>query len=255
MFKYVIPLCFFCSAASAQDVPGADQYLAYETAMEEMQQLVMTLESMMSDKEVDKERGRVVIAELSNHRESVELHLTNAIAEGNAAAIYMKARLVRAGAWSNSNKSAGREIACALYEEAAQKGLVAGAVAYVNCLAVIYPPTPEVERSRVLLRRALEGQDLYQAAYPFPISHAYCFERKLEPIGPDEDPTEKLKQFGQPVALTSEQFRAEGSYLLAAAGLSKKKEQAANDLNSAFQAGCQTDGMRLKPRLLSVEKT
>jgi len=248
MSQYMIPLSFYllCSTAIAQQMPGADQYLAYESAMKDMQQSAQTLQSMMSDKIVDKEKGRAAFSELSNNRDKVEQHLTDAIAEGNAAAIYMKARMVQIGAWSDSDKSKNRETACGLYGEAAQKGLVAGAVAYVNCQKS-FPPSPMLETSQTLLRKVLEGQDIYQEAYPLPVDHAFCFERRLEPIAPGEDPAEKLRQFGQPLMLTAEQYRAEGFYRLAAGSATEKKGQTESDLHSAFQSGCQTDGLRMRP--------
>ncbi|MCO8311815.1 hypothetical protein NHU87_14315 [Pseudomonas mandelii] len=240
-----LSVCLFCSTASAQQMPGADQYLAYEAAMTAMEQSALALQSIMGDKTVDKEKGRAAFAELSNDRDKVEQHLTQAIAEGNAAAIYMKARMVQGGTWSDSDPSKNRETACGLYGEAAQKGLVAGAVAYLNCQKS-FPPSPMLEPSQILLRNVLEGQDVYQDAYPLPIDHGFCFEARLKPIEPGEDPAEKLRQLGQPVMLTAGQFRAEGFYRLAAGSLAEKQGQTESDLRSAYEAGCETDGLRMR---------
>lgn len=250
MYRALIPLMVsvFCLTANAQPAPpGAEPYYQFQLAVGELQQSVKEYESIVSVGSVDEKTGQAIAARITASQEKLDHHLAMAMKEGNAAAFYMKARLVESSRLKNPDRTKRLEAACAFYSEAAKRGFVAGAVAYVNCNTTL-PKSPQYETSRTLLRNALNAPDLYKAEYPFAITHAYCFEPKLEPLKPDEDPSEIIKAFAKPTLLEAEEFRAEGFYRLAADNSTPKSSQSEQDLRSAFEAGCQTDGLRLKPK-------
>lgn len=248
----LLSLLAFPVAGAQTTPPGAEAFNQFVTAYWELQESSQALMAMMTEKAPDKAKGRALVEQINEDKNKVDRYLEQAIKEGHAVAFYSKARMVQFGDPKNLDLTKKREAACALYGESAKRGLIIGAVAYVNCSNTI-PPTPQYEASRTLLRNALNAADIYQDVYPLAITHAYCFERKVEPLQEGEDPLEKMKVWAQPTQLEAEQARAEGFYLLAADYSSPTSSQSQQDLDNAFRAGCQTDGLRLKPKPPKVD--
>lgn len=255
MFRKLIALFYFLTfpvTAAQTTPPGSDAYNQYLMTYGDVQDSAQSLTAMMAEKTPDKANGRALIQQLIEGQAKAERYLEQAIQQGNAAAVYIKARMVQFGDPKNLDLTKKRKDACDLYGESAKKGLVIGAIAYEECSHTI-PPTPQYEASRRLLRKTLDAGDIYHDMYPLPATHAYCFERKIESLQEGEDPIKKMKQWAQPIQLEAEQARAEGFYRLAADYSSPKSSQSQQDLDSAFRIGCKTDGLRLKPKPRTVD--
>lgn len=244
----LLMVALFCSSAVAQaSAPGSQAFDQFQTAFWQWQGNVQTLVAMAAEKTADKAKGLALVEQIKQDKIDTDRYLQQAIDDGSAAALYTKARMVLFGDPGNLDLTKKRETACGLYGEAAQKGLIIGAIAYVNCSNTI-PKTSRYDESRALLRKALNAGDVYQDVYPFAINHAYCFERVIEPLKEGEDALEKMKVWAQPTLLEAEEARAEGFYLLAADYSSPTSQQSQEDLDNAWRAGCKTDGLRLKPK-------
>ncbi|MCP1446011.1 hypothetical protein J3D54_005143 [Pseudomonas sp. GGS8] len=179
--------------------------------------------------------GLVSEVEQTNNR--LNVHLDNAIAAGHAVAMYQKAKLLLAASIIKN-----KEPACELYGRAAEQGLMAGAVEYAKCLP-FYPPTTEYSRRLSILQTTVEGQDFYQSEYPLLTAFPFCFPKHKPALQPGEDALQWVVDNARPQALSSENFRAEGYYVLAMGGTSDA--QIVSFLNSAFEHGCREDSARV----------
>lgn len=239
---------FVCSTAVAEtEPPGTDSFNQYLTAYWDGQALSKELLLMATEDSPDKAKAKVVGEKILENKNKAERYLAQSITEGNAAAVFYKARMTEFGDPMNPDLQQKREKACALYGDSARKGLLVGAIVYAKCSDTV-PKTPRYDESRMLLRNVLNAEDAYLGYYPFAVSHAYCFERTVEPPKTDEDPFARIRLLGQPTLLEAQQARAEGFYYLAADYSSPVSAQSQQDLQHALEAGCQTDGLRLKKK-------
>ncbi|MDR9879214.1 hypothetical protein RJC98_28880 [Pseudomonas allii] len=238
----ILGLCLM-SALSFAAAPRPDAIAEYESAnqaMDELQRGYAQLQDLPAETEADRAKGRARVDELSAMSARMYEHLDNAIAAGHAVAMYQKAKMLAVKTIGKGNKAV-----CDLYGQAAELGLMAGALEYAKCLN-FYPETAEYNRRLEILKVAVEGQDPYAAEYPLMTSFPYCFPKNKPALKPGEDAIAWVADNARPLALSAEDFRAEGYYTLAMTGPDEQtKEIKAGFLRSAFAHGCREDSARI----------
>jgi hypothetical protein len=242
----ILGLCLI-STLSFAAAPKPDAIAEYESAnqaMEQMQRGYAQLQDLPAETEADRAKGRALVNELSAISTRMYAHLDNAVAAGHAVAMYQKAKMLAVKTIGKGNKAV-----CDLYGQAAELGLMAGALEYAKCLN-FYPPTAEYDRRLEILKVTVEGQDPYVAEYPLLTSFPYCFPKHKAALQPGEDAIAWVVDNARPQALSAEDFRAEGYYTLAMTGMDEQpREIKAGFLRSAFAHGCREDSARIAKNL------
>ncbi|MEN5302680.1 hypothetical protein [Pseudomonas sp. TWI628] len=115
--------------------------------------------------------------------------------------------------------------ACALYQLAADQGLLAGAVAVLrDCdqgFVRFQFDDPQSLRMREQLQAALDKPDPFEQEYPLPALNSLCFKSFKPPALDTQRPLGTFTESMRPVQLELDQFRADAHYLLAIKGDSK----------------------------------
>ncbi|WP_098467048.1 hypothetical protein [Pseudomonas lurida] len=208
--------------------------------MEDLQRVVTRLQNLAAQTDTDPAKGRATVDELTKVSDRMYAHPDNAIAAGHAVAMYQKAKLLFGKTPIKGNKTI-----CELYGQAAERGLMAGALEYAKCVRS-FPMSEEYTRRLKILQMAVEGQDPYLSEYPLLTAFPYCFPKNKPKLQPGEDPVQWVVDNARPQALSAENFRAEGYYTLALGVADEQtKELAAGFLKLAFANGCREDSVRI----------
>lgn len=239
-FIYVLGLCFFPLNTLAQP-PTPEAVTHYHAALDALDDAKRVsdrvLEIVKTDQPVDPAEPEALATESAQIMSRLNAHLDTAIAGEHAVAMYKKAKVLLAASILKNKQSA-----CEFYGRAAEQGLIAGAVEYVNCIP-FYPPSAEYERRLALLQATVQGHDYYESEYPLLTAFPSCFPKHKPPPKPDEDAIQWVIDNARPLALSAGDFRAEGYYILAMR--TEIDEQRVNFLNLAFAQGCREDFMRV----------
>ncbi|SDK57949.1 hypothetical protein SAMN04490190_0536 [Pseudomonas libanensis] len=190
---------------------------------DDIQQRVDQLIDKEQQGKIDKFTMSQSIQEATKGLEAYEDELRKASAGGHGVATYLLANLDdgRAATLLDGHEAMHAK-ACALYQSASDQGLIAGAVIVLrNCDEAFQRykfDDPELLRKHSQLARALEQPDRYSDYYPLPARGSYCFKDSQLPEVNHQQPLTTMRDIHQPVALSLEQFRADGYYLLALKG-------------------------------------
>lgn len=218
---FSIALC-----AEVQAVPSPETEAVFEHAMllgDAIQQRADQLVEREQQGKIDKGTLSQSIQEATKGLETYEDELRKASAGGHGVATFMLANMQesKAATFLSGYKAMHVE-ACALYQNAADQGLVAGAIMVLrDCDEAFLRfklDDPESLRKYSQLASALEQPDLYAGHYPLPAVRSYCFKDSLQAEANRELPLTTMREFLKPVSLSLEQFRADGYYLLALKG-------------------------------------
>lgn len=242
----ILGLCFISSLSHAQtpQPEAVAEYLAARKDMDDLQSGYAQLQDLAAQPDADPAKGRALTEELISISKRMYTHLDNAIAAGHAVAMYQKGKLLFAQKPFRKNKDM-----CELYGRAAERGLMAGALEYAKCVDFA-PPSEEYDKRLKILQAAVEGVDPYSAEYPLLTSFPYCFPKHKPPLQPGEDAVAWVVDNARPLALSAEDFRAEGYYTLAMTGVNEQTKAAkAQFLKLAFAHGCREDSARIAKHL------
>ncbi|NUT77619.1 hypothetical protein HNO86_21470 [Pseudomonas sp. C1C7] len=167
----------------------------------------------------DKQKQTQAVLEMTQNIQTYEGELRKASAGGHAVATYLLANLQEGRKTLPNQDSVSRHAeACALYQNASDQGLMAGAVMLLrdceNASERFKFDDPELLRLRDQLLKALEQPDPYSDYYPLPAINSFCFKEQKMIARNRERPLTALMDFYAPLPLSLEQFRADGYYLL-----------------------------------------
>jgi len=133
--------------------------------------------------------------------------------------------------------------ACALYQTALDRGLLAAAVSRFHRCNKAFERFVLNDAGQLKLiaelKHLLQRQDAYQAYYPLPTKRSLCFDDPA--IRVPERTLAGLRKALAPAVLSYDQYRAEAYYLLAVADVNAKGEigpQNLSYLNQAIALGC-----------------
>ncbi|WP_201004507.1 hypothetical protein [Pseudomonas cichorii] len=171
----------------------------------------------------DKQAQAQAMQEIMRNIQSYQDELRKASVGGHAVATYLLANMQEGlKGWPGENHAAKHAEACALYQTAADQGLLAGAVMLLSSCETAFQrfkrDDPELMRLRGQLLKALDRPDAYLEHYPLPAMSSLCFKRFEMPAVNHERPLASLKDVYAPTSLSFKQFRADGYYLLALKG-------------------------------------
>ncbi|MFL1415319.1 hypothetical protein ACI77M_03620 [Pseudomonas fildesensis] len=218
---FSIALC-----AEVQAAPSPETEAVFEHAMllaNDIQQRVDQLIEKEQQGKIDKLTMSQSIQEATKGLEAFEGELRKASVGGHGVASFVLANLHdgRAATFLDGYEAMHAE-ACALYQNASDQGLIAGAVIVLrNCDEAFQRQKfddPELLRKHSQLVNALEQPDPYSDYYPLPARGSYCFKDSQIPEVNHQQPLTTMRDIYQPVSLSLEQFRADGYYLLALTG-------------------------------------
>jgi hypothetical protein len=225
--KLSTPL-FFCLTlcGTLQAAPNAEAEAAFQRAVLAAEANAQWAERLIDQEQkgqLDKQITTEALRDIGQKHDAVEHDLRQASDGGHAVASYLLANLQeRSKLWVSGQYTARHEQACALYQRAAEQGLVAAAVAVLrDCDSASQRflfDDPTLQRQREQLRATLEHTDPYAEHYPLPALKSLCF-KEMKMVAPDPGrPLTTLAQAFEPVQLDLRQYRADGYYLLAAKG-------------------------------------
>jgi len=238
----ILGICLISSFsfAEAPQPRAASEWLAAQKDMEVLKNGYAQLQDMAARHDTDVAKGRALVDELVKIDKRMYTHLDNAIAAGNGVAMYQKANLLFAKKPFKNNKEM-----CDLLGQAAERGLMAGALEYAKCID-FYPPSEDYSRRLKLLQTTIEGVDPYLSEYPITTRNPYCFPKHKPALQPGEDAIQWIADNARPQALSAEEFQAEGYYTLAMSGIDERtKATQAQFLRQAFAHGCKEDTARI----------
>ncbi|MCV4285641.1 hypothetical protein [Pseudomonas capsici] len=204
--------------AAAQAAPTAETEAVFQNAMrmaEANQQWLDLLIEQEQQGQADKKVQVDNLQKMMHNIQSFQNELRKASGAGHAVATYLLANMQEADAARHAE-------ACALYQTAADQGLLAGAVTLLNSCEKAFQrfksDDPELVRLRNQLIKALESPDPYSEHYPLPAMNSLCFKELKMPTIDSKRPLTSLKETYIPTILSFKQFRADGYYLLALKG-------------------------------------
>lgn len=254
---FSIALC-----AQVQAAPTPETEAVFKHAMllaDDIRQRVDQLIDKEQQGKIDKLTMSQSIQEATKGLEAYEDELRKASAGGHGVASFLLANLHdgRAATFLEGYEAMHAE-ACALYQSAANQGLIAGAVIVLrNCDEAFRRyefDDPELLRKHSQLVNALEQPDPYSDYYPLPARGSYCFKDSQVPEVNHQQPLTTMRDSYQPVSLSLEQFRADGYYLLALKGdIAKPKVRAYFKQVQILAPDC-LDPSHLKSLLKNVER-
>ncbi|MFJ4145223.1 hypothetical protein [Pseudomonas sp. NPDC089734] len=205
-----------CSAAEAAST--AETEAVFQNAMrmaEANQQWLDLLIEQEQQVQTDKKMQVDNLQKMLHNIQSFQSELRKASGAGHAVATYLLANMQEGDAAKHAE-------ACALYQTAADQGLLAGAVTLLRSCDTAFQrfkfDDPELVRLRNQLIKTLESPDPYSEHYPLPAMNSLCFKELKMPTIDSKRPLTSLKETYTPTNLSFKQFRADGYYLLALKG-------------------------------------
>lgn len=252
----LIVLPFLGGHTLASDAPAAltaEQYYQRAQALndEQLPEIDWVIRGMVADKELPEDSPRYLAVQEAMNR--IKADVDRAAALDYPPAIYWQSRN-RLSAFRGRSEAEAK-LDCERLGIAAQQGLLAAAVAWVlRCdpRAKNYNfMGPERFALAEELKKALDRQDTYIAAYPLVLREADCFGISKGPWLPTVDAEGVLKTLREDLSrtLTYDQFRAE-AYLFIARNL--WNEQSLGYLEKAEALGCR-DRFKLRERLEAIK--
>lgn len=207
----------------AQAMPNAESEAALQKAMDiakDNQQRLEQLLEQEQEQQLQKPALAQAMQQITRNAQVYESQLHKASDAGHGVASYLLANLEEnRKTLSGHDYQAQHNKACALYQSAADQGLLAAAVILLRDCETAYQRfelnDPELLRLRAQLLKALEQADSYAKHYPLPAINSFCFKPAQMPEIKQGQPLATLKSLYTPVLLNLEQFRADGYYLLA----------------------------------------
>lgn len=207
----------------AQAIPNAENEAVLQKAMdiaEDNQQRLEQLLEQEQEQQLQKPALAQAMQQIAQSAQVYESQLHKASDAGHGVASYLLANLEEnRKTLSGHDYQAQHNKACALYQSAADQGLLAAAVILLRDCETAYQRfklnDPELLRLRAQLLKALEQADSYAKHYPLPAINSFCFKPAHIPEIKQGQPLATLKSLYAPVLLNLEQFRADGYYLLA----------------------------------------
>ncbi|MBX8487759.1 hypothetical protein [Pseudomonas cichorii] len=176
--KFNLSLLLFSLALStaAQAAPSAESEAVFQNAMrmaEANQQWLDLLIEQEHQGQTDKHVQVDNLQKMMHNIQSLQGELRKASAAGHAVATYLLANMQEGDAAKHTE-------ACALYQMAADQGLLAGAVTLLGSCEKAFQrfklDDPELVRLRSQLIKALESPDPYSDYYPLPAMNSLCFK-------------------------------------------------------------------------------
>lgn len=215
--------------ASAQAAPSAETEAAYQRAMQMAQaneQWIDQLVTQEKNGQLDKQIMIEAAADLQSKLAAFEAELRKASEGGHAVATYLLGNLEeRRRTLQPGQYTAKHAQACALYQHAADQGLLAGALMVMrDCDQAAQRfqfDDPQSLRLRKQLETVLDKPDPYEREYPLPALYSLCFKPLIPPEPDRQRPLGTLLEVMKPVQLELHQFQADAHYLLAIRGYPK----------------------------------
>ncbi|WP_060508029.1 hypothetical protein [Pseudomonas sp. NBRC 111124] len=226
LFKLPTLVLGLALGATAQAAPSAETEAVYQRAMQMAQANEHWLDRLVEQEkngQLDKQIMIEAAADLEGKLAAFEAELHKASDGGHAVATYLLGNMEeRRKTLQSGHYEAKHAQACALYQLAADQGLLAGAVAVLrDCDRASMRfqfDDPQLLRMREQLQAALDKPDPFAREYPLPALNSFCFKPFKRPELHTQRPLGALTESMAPVLLELDQYRADAHYLLAVKG-------------------------------------
>lgn len=225
-FKLPTLMLGLALSATTQAAPSAETVAAYQRAMQMAQANEHWLDRLVEQEkngQLDKQIMLEATADLQSKLAVFEAELHKASDGGHAVATYLLGNMEeRRKTLQSGQYMAKHAQACALYQLAADQGLLAGAVAVLRDCDQAFMrfkfDDPQLVRMREQLQAALDKPDPFAREYPLPAMSSLCFKPFNRPELDMQRPLGTLTEIMAPVQLELDQYRADAHYLLAVKG-------------------------------------
>lgn len=223
-----LPTLLFCLTlcSTAQAAPSVEAEADYQRAVRMAEANAQQASRLVEQEQLgqlDKPAMAQALHAFAQEHDAMEHELRKASDGGHAVASYLLANLESHFKLLMPGQREQRQAqACALYQTAADQGLLAAAVAMLReCQTAMLRfavDDPELQRLRAQLLKALERPDPYADYYPLPTSQSLCFKGLDKPTLDPQRPLGAVAQTFTPVSLALQQYRADAYYSLIVMG-------------------------------------
>lgn len=225
-FKLLSLLLSLALSSTVHAAPSVESEAVYQRAIQMAQANEQWIDRLLEqDKngQLDKQIKEEAAANMKSKLAVFEAELYKASDGGHAVATYLLGNMEERRKILQPGQYAAKHVqACALYQQAADQGLLAGAVAVLRDCDEAFKrfrfDDPQLLRMRQQLQTALDKPDPYAKEYPLPVLNSLCFKPFMPPVLDRQRPLSALTENMMPVQLELDQFRADGHYLLAVKG-------------------------------------